>query len=98
MLHNWSDNECVEILKRCKDAIPKDTGKVIIMDAVIDEDGEGDEFTGARLGLDVTMMANMFEGKERTYAEWAEIINKAGFRRHVVKNIKAIESIIEAYP
>nr|Q6VMW1.1 RecName: Full=Flavonoid 7-O-methyltransferase 1B; Short=MpOMT1B; AltName: Full=7,8,4'-trihydroxy-flavone 7-O-methyltransferase; AltName: Full=Apigenin 7-O-methyltransferase; AltName: Full=Isorhamnetin 7-O-methyltransferase; AltName: Full=Kaempferol 7-O-methyltransferase; AltName: Full=Luteolin 7-O-methyltransferase; AltName: Full=Naringenin 7-O-methyltransferase; AltName: Full=Quercetin 7-O-methyltransferase; AltName: Full=Scutellarein 7-O-methyltransferase [Mentha x piperita]AAR09599.1 flavono len=98
VLHNWSDEECVEILKRCKDAVPKNKGKVIIIDAVIDEDGNGDEFTGARLGLDVTMMANMFEGRERTYVEWAHIINEAGFRRHVVKNIKTLESVIEAYP
>ncbi|XP_042058518.1 acetylserotonin O-methyltransferase-like [Salvia splendens] len=98
VLHNWSDKECVEILKRCKEAVPVGTGKVIIVDAILDEDGGGDEFTGARLGLDVTMMAVTFEGKERTYDEWAYILNEAGFRKHVVKNIKALEFVIEAYP
>lgn len=98
MLHNWSDKECIDILKRCKEAVRVGTGKVIIIDAVIDEDGEEDEFAGARLGLDVTMMAVMFEGKERTYREWAHILKEAGFRKFVVKNIKALESLIEAYP
>lgn len=94
MLHNWSDQECIEILKKCKEA----AGKVIIIDAIIDEEGEGDEFAGARLGLDVTMLAVTFEGKERTYKEWAYILHQAGFQRHVVKNIKTLESVIEAYP
>ncbi|KAL1561665.1 Flavonoid 7-O-methyltransferase 1A [Salvia divinorum] len=98
VLHNWSDKECVEILKRCKEAVPAGAGKVIIVDAILDEDGGGDEFAGARLGLDVTMMAVTFEGKERTLHEWAYILNEAGFRKHVVKNIKALEYVIEAYP
>ncbi|XP_042063439.1 acetylserotonin O-methyltransferase-like [Salvia splendens] len=98
VLHNWSDKECVEILKRCKEAVPAGTGKVIIVDAILDEEGGGDKLTGARLGLDVTMMAVTFEGKERTYDEWAYILNEAGFRKHVVKNIKALEFVIEAYP
>ncbi|KAH6769176.1 hypothetical protein C2S51_014512 [Perilla frutescens var. frutescens] len=98
VLHNWSDKECVDILKNCKEAVSAETGKVIIVDTVIDEDGEGDEFSGARLGLDMTMMAVMLEGKERTYREWAYILKEAGFARHDVKNIKALESVIEAYP
>nr|K0II72.1 RecName: Full=Flavonoid 7-O-methyltransferase 2; Short=ObFOMT2; AltName: Full=4'-methylscutellarein 7-O-methyltransferase; AltName: Full=Acacetin 7-O-methyltransferase; AltName: Full=Apigenin 7-O-methyltransferase; AltName: Full=Chrysoeriol 7-O-methyltransferase; AltName: Full=Diosmetin 7-O-methyltransferase; AltName: Full=Luteolin 7-O-methyltransferase; AltName: Full=Naringenin 7-O-methyltransferase; AltName: Full=Scutellarein 7-O-methyltransferase [Ocimum basilicum]AFU50296.1 flavonoid O-meth len=98
VLHNWSDNECIDILKRCKEAIPRETGKVMIIDAIIEEDGEGDEFAEARLGLDVTMMAVTFEGKERTHREWAFILKEAGFRKYVVKNIKALESLIEAYP
>ena len=88
----------MEILKKCKEAVPAGTGKVIIVDAIVDEDGGDDEFTGARLGLDVTMMAVTFEGKERTYDEWAHILNEAGFRKHVVKNIKALEFVIEPYP
>ncbi|PIN10736.1 hypothetical protein CDL12_16668 [Handroanthus impetiginosus] len=44
ILHDWSDDLCIDILKKCKEAIPADTGKVIIVDAVIDEEG-GDEYT-----------------------------------------------------
>lgn len=98
MLHNWSDKECVEILKKCIEAVPAGTGKVMIVDAVIDEDEDKDELAGARLALDMTMMATFPHGKERTYKEWTCILKEAGFTHHTVKNIKAIESVIEAYP
>lgn len=97
-MHDWSDDLCIEILKKCKEAVPSETGKVMIVDAIIDENGEGDEYTGARLALDMVMMATTVEGKERTYREWTHLLNAAGFSRHTVKNIKTIESVIVAYP
>nr|QAX90920.1 caffeic acid O-methyltransferase [Catalpa bungei]QAX90950.1 caffeic acid O-methyltransferase [Catalpa bungei] len=54
-LHNWGDEACIDILKKCKEAVPADTGKVIIAEVVINEDGEEDEYTGARLSLDMVM-------------------------------------------
>ena len=37
ILHDWGDNECIKILKNCKQAIPsRDAGgKVIIIDIVV---------------------------------------------------------------
>ncbi|PIN10738.1 Hydroxyindole-O-methyltransferase [Handroanthus impetiginosus] len=97
ILHDWSDDLCVDILKKCKEAIPADTGKVIIVDAVIDEEG-GDEYTSARLAMDMTIMTAVVKGKERSNKEWAQLLNIAGFSRHTIKHMKAIESVIEAYP
>ncbi|KAI3459580.1 hypothetical protein Pfo_016243 [Paulownia fortunei] len=98
VLHDWGDKACIDILKKCKEAVPADTGKVMIVEAVVDEEGEGDEYTGARLSLDMTMMAVTVMGKERTYREWTHLLNAAGFSRHTVKNIKTVESVIVAYP
>jgi hypothetical protein len=41
-LHDWSDEECVNILKRCKGAIASKgkEGKVIIIDVVINQEKE----------------------------------------------------------
>ncbi|PKI36108.1 hypothetical protein CRG98_043500 [Punica granatum] len=35
VLHDWGDEECVKILKNCKKAIPKNRGKLIIVDVVL---------------------------------------------------------------
>ncbi|KAL0281849.1 UNVERIFIED_CONTAM: 3'-hydroxy-N-methyl-(S)-coclaurine 4'-O-methyltransferase 2 [Sesamum angustifolium] len=35
ILHDWSDSLCIDILKKCKEAVPAETGKVIIVEAVI---------------------------------------------------------------
>nr|QAX90925.1 caffeic acid O-methyltransferase [Catalpa bungei]QAX90965.1 caffeic acid O-methyltransferase [Catalpa bungei] len=98
ILHDWSDKACIDILKKCKEAIPADTGRVIIAEAVIKEDEEEDEYTGAQLSLDMIMMDLHIEGKERTYKEWAHLLKAAGFSRHNVKNMKTLVSVIEAYP
>lgn len=101
VLHDWADEACINILKKCREAVPVDTGKVIIVDAVLDEDDEEprDELSGARLLLDMTIMIGTANGKERTAKEWAKLIEAAGFTRHTINHIKAtIESVIEAYP
>ncbi|XP_011045484.1 PREDICTED: (R,S)-reticuline 7-O-methyltransferase-like isoform X2 [Populus euphratica] len=35
ILHDWTDESCVEILRNCKKAIPEKTGKLIIADIVL---------------------------------------------------------------
>ncbi|XP_057805913.1 acetylserotonin O-methyltransferase-like [Salvia miltiorrhiza] len=97
VLHDWSDDECVQILRNCREAIPKETGKVIIAEAVI-VDGEEDKYSDARLALDMVMMAHTDKGKERTIEEWDFVIKGAGFSRYTVKHIGSIFAVIEAYP
>ncbi|XP_011092949.1 (RS)-norcoclaurine 6-O-methyltransferase-like [Sesamum indicum] len=97
VLHDWGDDECIDILRKCREAIPKDTGKVIIAEAVIDE-GEEDKYTDVRLALDMVMLAHTEKGKERTIEEWEYVVNAAGFTRFTVKHIQATISVIEAYP
>ncbi|VVA15751.1 PREDICTED: (RS)-norcoclaurine, partial [Prunus dulcis] len=40
VLHNWGDDECIRILKKCREAILENKGKVIIVEAVMDEKDE----------------------------------------------------------
>ncbi|KAF5943833.1 hypothetical protein HYC85_017910 [Camellia sinensis] len=50
VLHNWSDEDCVKILKRCREAIPsKEGGKVIIIDIVVDGDKDEHDITETKL-------------------------------------------------
>jgi hypothetical protein len=54
ILHDWSDEECVKILKKCKEAITSKgkEGKVIIIDMVIDEEKDEDDVTKTKLVFD----------------------------------------------
>ncbi|KAH1040467.1 hypothetical protein J1N35_042210 [Gossypium stocksii] len=45
VLHDWDDEECIKILKKCREAIPEDKGKVIIVEAVLEEDKGGNELS-----------------------------------------------------
>lgn len=97
VLHDWGDEECVQILKKCKEAIPAEGGKVLIVEAVISEGVEEPGLRDIRLMLDMVMIAHT-KGKERTEAEWKSIITGAGFSRYNIRPIRALQSVIEAFP
>ncbi|KAI4353026.1 hypothetical protein L6164_002004 [Bauhinia variegata] len=60
--------QMMSFLRKCREAIPKENGRVIIVDAVIDEDGnKEDRFKDVKLMVDMVMMAPTTMGKER---EW----------------------------
>ncbi|KAL1565873.1 acetylserotonin O-methyltransferase-like isoform X1 [Salvia divinorum] len=63
VLHDWSDDECVQILTKCREAVPKEPGKVIIAEAVIFE-GEEDKYRDVKLALGVAMLSHTDKGKE----------------------------------
>ncbi|XP_058072492.1 (RS)-norcoclaurine 6-O-methyltransferase-like [Magnolia sinica] len=95
VLHDWNDEDCIRILKKCKEAIPSEGGKVILVDIVLDTNST-DGLAGARLGMEMLMLA--VGGKERTMDEWKKIIKNAGFSHYKIIPMKAMESIIELCP
>ncbi|XP_057966390.1 acetylserotonin O-methyltransferase-like [Malania oleifera] len=97
VLHDWGDEECIQVLKNCRESIPQDGGKVIILEAVVGEERE-EKLKGVSLMLDMVMMAHTFKGKERTLKEWVYVLREAGFSRHAIKHIRAVQSVIVAYP
>lgn len=96
ILHNWSDAECIQLLKNCRDSISTKTGKIIIVDIILHHGGD-DAFEDTRIAHDLLMLPLFEGGKERTEVEWKKILKEAGFYRYNVIKIPAIESIIEAY-
>lgn len=86
----------MEILKNCRKAIPESTGKLIIVDAVL-EQGNDKLFEEEKIVLDV-LMITFLSGKERTEAEWKKLLKEGGFPRYKIIKIPAVEWIIEAYP
>ncbi|KAG8474270.1 hypothetical protein CXB51_033958 [Gossypium anomalum] len=96
VLHDWGNEDCIQILKKCREAIPQDKGKVIIVESVLEED-ENDKLEFVGLMLDMVMMTYTNKGKERTLKEWKYVLGEAGFTRIDVKPIHAVQSVIEAY-
>ncbi|CAI0557795.1 unnamed protein product [Linum tenue] len=100
ILHDWKDEECVKILKKCKDAISSkgEGGKVIIIDIVMDEKKEVDhELVQTKLNFDMVMMF-MLNGKERTEKEWERLFLEAGFQRYKITHLFGFRSLIEVFP
>ncbi|XP_059440047.1 trans-resveratrol di-O-methyltransferase-like [Corylus avellana] len=99
ILHDWSDEECVNILKRGKEAITSKGkgGKVIIIDVVINEDKDEDDITKTKLFFDTLMMV-VTNGKERDKNEWEKLFFDAGFTRYNIVASYGMKSVIELHP
>ncbi|KAG2618134.1 hypothetical protein PVAP13_3NG258199 [Panicum virgatum] len=98
ILHDWSYEECVKILKNCKKAIPprEEGGKVILIDMVVEE-GSSNLKQGEMQALyDIFM--TIINGIERDEQEWKSIFFEAGFSDYKISPVLGVRSIIELYP
>ncbi|MED6225320.1 hypothetical protein PIB30_092622, partial [Stylosanthes scabra] len=79
ILHDWSDEQCMKVLKNCHKAIPGD-GKVIIVDTMVPVLPENT--TAAKVVAfksDLLMMTQNIGGKERTKHEFIQLANASRF-------------------
>ncbi|KAJ6710232.1 CAFFEIC ACID 3-O-METHYLTRANSFERASE 1-LIKE [Salix koriyanagi] len=79
ILHDWSDDHCLKLLKNCYKATPDD-GKVIVMESVLPTTTKTGAAAKAASQLDVLMMTQNPGGKERTEDEFIALAAGAGFR------------------
>ncbi|KAL7594780.1 hypothetical protein Lser_V15G29991 [Lactuca serriola] len=98
ILHSWSDDDCVKILKNCRKAMPKGTGKVIMVEIVQHPTGD-DPLNDTRVTFDLVMLTCFSTGRERTEVEWEKLlISECGFCRYNIIKIPTLFSVIEAFP
>ncbi|KAK1412125.1 hypothetical protein QVD17_33121 [Tagetes erecta] len=98
-LHDWSDEECIKILKNCKQAIPSKEkgGKLMIIDMVVNLDEGDDKLLETQLLFDMVMMSCL-TGRERTEKDWAKLFIDSGFSDYKITPILGLRSLIEVYP
>jgi hypothetical protein len=92
VIHDWSDDRAVVILKNCRKAMAKN-GRVLIVEMIV---------PGSRSGsfskvLDLNMMV-MTGGRERTKSEFHALLAAADLRVTRIVSTLAPQSIIEAIP
>jgi hypothetical protein len=92
ILHDWSDAQCVQILRNCRAAMGTNA-RLLIVDAVLPE---GNAAHPAKI-MDILMMV-FAGGRERTQREFDAILSEAGFRLHAVTPTASMLSIVEAAP
>jgi O-methyltransferase domain len=90
ILHDWSDEDCLRILTNIY-AVAEPGTKLLVVDAVI---GARNEHEFAKI-LDIQMLVHL-RGKERTHAEWKELLHAAGFQLTRVVPTPSFAHVIEA--
>ncbi|KAJ4809970.1 O-methyltransferase [Rhynchospora pubera] len=98
ILHDWCDEDCIKILRRCKEAISsRETGgRVIIIENVIGST-LSKTCQEAQLLTDMLMLT-MFTGAERDEHEWQNLFTDAGFGSYQITHTIGFNSVIEIYP
>lgn len=92
IIHDWNDEECLTILRCCREAITAD-GRLLLFEAILPE-GDGPHFAKS---LDWVMLS-CISGNERTEAEYRDLLARAGFRLQRVVPSPSPMSVIEAVP
>jgi hypothetical protein len=90
ILHDWSDEECVKILRNVRDAMAAE-GRVVVVEMPINSGGPP---SPAPL-LDLNMLV-MLTGKERTPDEYGALFARAGLRLSAVVPTHSPVAVMEA--
>ncbi|XP_044480397.1 caffeic acid 3-O-methyltransferase-like [Mangifera indica] len=78
VLHDWGDEDCLKILKKCCEALPS-PGKVIIVEVIVPEIPENSVSSNIACELDLLMMIVHPGGRERTLKEFEALASESGF-------------------
>lgn len=92
VLHDWSDEAALAILRRCREAIPMH-GKLLVCEMVVPP---GNEPSFAKL-LDLEMLIGV-GGRERTEEEYRALFAEAGFTLERVVPTPTPFSVLESSP
>jgi hypothetical protein len=92
VLHDWDDETCGALLRRCRDAMTPG-GRVLIIDAVIPP---GNDPHPAKI-VDLVMMS-ILSGHERTADEFGALCAAAGLRLTRVIPTESMLAVVEAVP
>lgn len=90
ILHDWGRERCLQILRRCREALPDD-GAVVAEEFLLNEEKTG-PLLAAFQGLHV--FYNNIEARQYTGSEIREMMAEAGFARSEVRPIDPEQSIV----
>ncbi|MBV9162338.1 MAG: hypothetical protein JO281_12465 [Pseudonocardiales bacterium] len=93
VIHNWDDDHAVQILGRCRAAMPN-TGCVLLAELVLPE---GPAPSMAKLA-DLGMLIMTSGGRERTEAEYRTLCDRAGLRLTRIVPSTGLIRLVEAIP
>lgn len=92
VVHDWNEQQCLTILGHCRKVIKPD-GRLLLVEMVLPA---GDTPHPGKM-LDMVMLV-FPGGQERTQAEYASLLEKAGFRLSRVVPTASAVSVVEAVP
>ena len=97
VIHDWEDNDAITILRSCRAAMPVGS-KLLVIERILPERIDpADALTRAKFIHDINMMVNP-GGRERTEAEFRNLLARADLRLTRVVSTPTPLAVIEADP
>ena len=93
ILHDWDDDRDLVILRNCHRAMAEQ-GKLLVVETVLPP---GNEPSLAKFA-DLTMLVIRVGARERTEAEYGDLLAHAGFKLARVIRTAGLHSVLEAVP
>ena len=97
VIHDWEDAEALAILRNCRAAMRADSRLLVIERVLPERIDPSDPLTPGRFIHDINMMLNP-GGRERTEAEFRDLLARAGLRLARVVPTPCPLAVIEADP
>jgi hypothetical protein len=92
IIHDWTDEQCIQILGNCRKVIPA-TGKLIIADCVVPAGNK----PSLSKDMDITMLT-FPGGQERTEAQFRLLLKASGFELKSITPTTTMISVVEGKP
>jgi O-methyltransferase domain len=89
VLHDWTDDEVVHILSTVRQAMPKQNGRLLLVEMLLQPDSS----RHVRMSS-VRLLVN--SGITRTQEAMEALVVRAGFKVSRVTHMRAVDSVIEA--
>jgi hypothetical protein len=96
VLHDWDDDDCVRILRTVRAAMP-DHARLLVVERVLDAPGRPFEAQRDVHLVDLHMLV-MFGARERTKAEYDELLVAAGVTSSVLADTSTDWNVLEVRP
>src|SRR5262249_44847558 len=75
ILHDWDDEHCLELLKKCFNALPAG-GSILVLEKFLNDDKTGPLLATL---MSLNMLVASLGGRERTAQEYGDLMVEAGF-------------------
>lgn len=81
ILHDWNDASCHRILKTCRAALPE-TGRLLVIERLLPDAIAANGSLHPVVAMDLIMLVNFADARERTIAEYDQLLTTSGFAIH----------------
>jgi orsellinic acid C2-O-methyltransferase len=94
ILQDWNDEGCRELLSACRAALP-DHGRLLVVEQLLPEAVPDNGALHPAVAMDLIMLVNFADARERRLPEYEELLAAAGFAVHQVVPLPSGFSILD---